>query len=104
MARLVTDALDRMAVAPGEIPKIAGLVVVDLARARRLDHHRLASPVDDEGPFGGDGVPVQLARCSRVEKHMDAREPFAYRELMERRLLRPTARGDFRIAAVERID
>jgi hypothetical protein len=37
MARPVADGLDRMAVALGEVPKIARLVVVDLARARRLD-------------------------------------------------------------------
>src|SRR5712672_4005781 len=93
-----------MTVTLGEVPQVARLEVVDLARARRLEHHRLASPVDDEGPFGGDGVPMQLARRARVEEHMDARDPLAHRELMDRRLLRPTAGGDLWIVAVERID
>src|SRR5262245_2989792 len=47
---------------------------------------------------------MQLARCSRVEEHVDARDALAYGELMDCRLLRPTARVDFRIVAVERIN
>src|SRR5689334_14729420 len=104
VARLVADALNRMAVALGEVPQVARLEVVDLACARRLEHHGLAPPVDDVGPFGGDGVPMQLARRARVEEHMDARDPLAHGELMDRRLLRPTAGGDLWIVAVERKD
>src|SRR5262249_6258206 len=101
MARLVADALDRMAVAPGEIPKIAGLAVVYLARTPRLDPHRLAAAGDDEGPFGSDGMPMQFARCARVEEHVDAREPFAHRELVNGRFLGPAAGRDLRPATVE---
>jgi hypothetical protein len=52
--------------------------------------HCLASAVNDEGPFGGNGVPMQLARCARVEKHVDAGDPFAHRELVDRRFLCPS--------------
>ena len=58
VARLVADGLDRMAVASSEVPKIARFVIVDLARARRLDHHRLASAINDVGPFGCYGMPM----------------------------------------------
>src|SRR5215467_10227965 len=46
---------------------------------------------------------MQLARRSWVEEHVNARDPLADGELMDRRLLRPAARCDLRIVAVERI-
>src|SRR3954453_15453804 len=45
---------------PPELPGGARHVVVDLAGAGRLQHHGLAAAGDDEGPFGGDGVPMQF--------------------------------------------
>jgi len=103
VARLVADALDRMTMAFGEVPKIARLEVVDLARTRGLEHHGLASAVDDEGPFGRYGVPMQFARCAWIEEHVDARDSFAHGQLMQGRFLGPATGRDFGNATVERI-
>jgi hypothetical protein len=62
-----------------------------------------ASAVDDEGPFGRYGVPMQFARCAWIEEHVDARDPFAHRQLMQGRFLGPATGRDFGNAAVERI-
>src|SRR4051794_32847501 len=100
MAGLVPDGLDRVAVPLLEVPEVAWLVVVDLARARGLEHHGLAAAGDDKSPFGRDGMPVQLARGARVQEHVDAGDPLADRELVDFRLFRPAARGDLRYSAV----
>ena len=102
MAGLVADCLDRMAVALGEIPKIARLKIVDLHGACGIDDHGLAPSGNDEGPFRRDRVPVQFARGARVEIHVDAGDFLADRELMHGRFLGPTARRDLGFVAVER--
>ena len=38
-------------------------------RSSRIDGGDAAAAVDDIGPFGGIGVPVQLAEAAGVERH-----------------------------------
>ena len=47
-------------------------------------------------------MPMQFARRAGIEVHVDAGDPLADRELINRRLLRPPAGRYFRTASVER--
>src|SRR5258708_248627 len=82
------ETLDRMAVALGEIPDVAGAEIGRLGLSIRHDHGPANVPLDHVGPFGRDGVPVQLAQSSGLEAHGDARYAFGNRELFHGRLSR----------------
>jgi hypothetical protein len=101
VAGLVVARLDRVAVTLREEPKVARLIVVDLARPRRVEDHGLAAAVDHTGPFGRDRVPVKLSGGAGIEKHVHARGPLADGELVDRGLLGPAAGRDLRNVALE---
>ena len=92
MAGLVADRLDRVAVSFREKPKVARLVIVDLARARRSERDRLTLPGNDERPFACTCMPVEFTRGARVQEHVNARHRLADRKEVRGNLLRPTAR------------
>ena len=79
--------LDRVAVAAREIPDIAGAEIDDLALAGGIDGGDAAIALDHIGPFGGVGVPMQLAQRARLERHVDAGELLGDRKLGDVRLL-----------------
>ncbi len=81
------EALDRMAVAAREVPDIARAEVDDLALADRIDGGDPAIALEHIGPFGGIGVPVQLAQGARLERHVDPGELLRHREAGDVRLL-----------------
>ncbi len=80
-----------MTVAARKIPDVAGTEIDDLALALRIDGGDADAAVDHIGPFGGVGVPVQLAHSPGLERHVDAGELVGDRELGDRRLLRRAA-------------
>lgn len=84
-----------------EVPEVTRSIVVDLACPRRVENHRLAAAVDHEGPFCCDRMPVQFARRTGIEGHVDARDPLADRELVDGGFFRPAARGHLRNVAIE---
>ena len=81
------DALDRMAMAAREVPDVARAEIDDLALAVRIDGGDAAIALDHIGPFGGIGVPVQLAQSAGLERHVDPGELLGDREAGDVRLL-----------------
>ena len=72
MTGLVAEALQHVAVPARKIPDIAGIEIVGLGKAGRIDHGGADPAFEDEGPFGRGGVPVQLAHRAGLELHRHA--------------------------------
>jgi hypothetical protein len=87
VARLVTEALEHVAVAAGEVPDVARLELVRLGVALRVEDRSADVALDDERPLGGGGMPVQFTRCPRLEHHRDTGDPPGDRQLLDCRLL-----------------
>ncbi len=85
-----------MAVTAREVPDIARTEIDDLRQPERVDGGDAAAPIDDIGPFGGIGVPVQLAQGAGLKRHVNAGELVGDREALHVRLLRRAAIEGFR--------
>src|SRR6185312_5157673 len=74
MAWLLPQALEHVPVTLREIPNIAGFKIVGGGCAIRRDHCRTYAAFQHVGPFGGDGMPVELAECAGFQAHGDTRD------------------------------
>ena len=92
-----------MAMAAREIPDVARTEIDDLALVLRVDGGDAAAPLDHIGPFGGVGVPMQLAQGPGLERHVDAGELLRDRELDDGRLLGGAAVELLRLLRPERV-
>lgn len=92
-----------MAVAAREIPDVARTEIHDLATVLGVDGGDAAASVDDIGPFGGVGVPMQLAQRPGLERHVDAGELLRHWELDDGRLLGGAAVELLRLLRPERV-
>jgi hypothetical protein len=77
------DPLDRMAVPAGEVPDVSGPEINDLAPVLWIDGGDAAASFDHIRPFGGVGMPVQLAQGSRLECHINAGKLLRDRKLLD---------------------
>ena len=66
---LAADVQDGMAVAAREVPNVARIEVVGFRLAVRPDDRGADAALDDKGPLGGVGVPVQFAEAARFQTH-----------------------------------
>jgi hypothetical protein len=80
-----------MALPAREVPHVARTELDDLALILRVDGGDAAASFDHIGPFGGVGVPMQLAQAARLERHVDAGELLRHGELRDGRLFRRAA-------------
>ena len=96
-----TDPLNRVAMTAREIPDVAGAEIDDLGLSLRIDGGDAAVSVDHIGPFGGVGVPMQLAQTAGIERHIDPGKLVGDRELGDRDLLGGAAVADLGLGVVE---
>src|SRR6202011_358893 len=82
--------LDRMTVALGEIPEIAGTKIDDFGYTLGVDNRNLAVAIDDVSPLGRI-VPMHLAGATRIHKQMRARDIGGDRKSAGGDFTRPTA-------------
>src|SRR5581483_11639724 len=94
MTGLVTQTLQHVTVAAGEVPDIARIEVVRLGEAARTDHRGADAPLDDERPFGRGGVPVEFAHCAGFNPHRNPGNSLGDRELRDGCLFPITAADD----------
>ncbi|ODS01198.1 hypothetical protein AUC68_12600 [Methyloceanibacter methanicus] len=87
----VGKPLNGMAVSAREVPDVAGSEIGDLGLVLRVDRGDACVAVDHVGPFGGIGVPVQLAHGARLQGHVDPGQSFGDRELADIGFLRRSA-------------
>src|SRR5262245_45112965 len=92
-----------MAVTSWEIPDISGSEVDDLPLSHRVDGGDTAIAFEHIGPFGGVGVPMQLAKGARLERHVDAGELFRNRKAGDVRFLGGATVELLRLLRAERI-
>ena len=69
MTRCVAETGQRVRKTARKIPDIAGIEVVDLRTAKRVERRGAHTPFHDKGPFGRGRVPVQLTRHARLKPH-----------------------------------
>ena len=94
VGRLVAEAAEHVAVAAGKVPDVAGFEVVGFGVALGIDDGRSHAAVDHERPFGGGGVPVQLAHHAGFQDHRDAGDALGDRQLLDGRLAADAAADD----------
>ena len=94
MAWLVADPRQRVGVTTREIPDIAGIEVVDLGAAVRIDHRGAHAPLVHKRPLCRGWVPVQCTRDARLEPHRYAGDPLRDRQLRDGRFLAEAAAID----------
>ena len=102
VAGLVAQALKHVAVAAGEIPDVARLEIIGLGVALRIDDGRAHAPLEDEGPLGGGGVPVQLAHRTRLQPHRNPGDAFGDRQLLDGGLLAKAVADHFALGFLQR--
>ena len=79
----VAEAAEDVGVAAGEVPDVAGFEIVGLGAALRIDDGGAHAAADDERPFGGGCVPVELAHDAGLENHGDAGDAFRDGQLLD---------------------
>jgi hypothetical protein len=61
-----------MTVTSREVPDVAGAEIGDLPLTGGIDRGDATIALEHVSPFGGVGVPVQLAQRTWLERHIDA--------------------------------
>lgn len=89
--RAVCQRLNGMAIAFREIPHVAGAEIRHLAFSLGIEDGDASMAFQHKRPFGGDGVPVQLAHAARLQRHVHARHAFGDRKLLDGGFARPAA-------------
>ena len=84
MTGLVSEALQHVAVALWKIPNVANGEVVGRRGAVGGNDRGAHAAFEHVSPFGGDGMPVQLAETAGIEAHRDAGDALRKRELFDR--------------------
>ena len=102
MTRLFAEAGERVCMTAREIPDIAGIEVVDLGAAGRIDDRGADAPLEDKSPFRRRRVPVQLARDARLKPHRHAGDSLRDRQLLDGRFLAEAAAVDLAGRFLER--
>ena len=102
VTRLVAQALQHVAVAARKIPDVAGIEIVGLGCALRIDHRGAHASLQHEGPFRGGGVPVQFAHRAGLELHGDAGNALGDRQLGDGRFLAKAVADHLALALLQR--
>ena len=99
---LFAEALQHVAVAAGKIPDVAGIEIIGLGKAARIDHGGADAALEHERPFGRGGVPVQFAHRTRLELHRHAGNSLRDRQLRDGGLLAKTVADDLAFGFFQR--
>ncbi|MNE27432.1 hypothetical protein D3C80_1208430 [compost metagenome] len=89
--RAVRQRLDRVPVTFGKIPNVPCAEVRHFTLALRVDDGDAGMAFQHKRPFGGNGVPVQLADTARLQRHIYPGNAFRNRELFDGGLSGPPA-------------
>src|SRR5713226_7412459 len=90
LASVWLQALDRMRKAGREIPQIALAHVVDKDRPIGIQYRNAGISIEHDGPLIGC-MPMQFAKASSRQAHVDARYVCGGRQLALGHLMRPAA-------------
>ena len=102
MTGLVAEALQHVTVPPGEVPDVARVEIVGLGKAAWVDDGGANAPLDDEGPLGRGGVPVQFAHRARLKPHRNPGNSLGDRQLRDGGLLAVTVADDLALRLLQR--
>jgi hypothetical protein len=83
MTVFVAQALQHVAVTPGEVPDVARVEVVGLGEAAGIDDRGANPPLEDQRPLGCGGVPVELTHRAGLDPHRNPGNSLGDRQLRD---------------------